>query len=74
MNTPHSVSAYAGHGLLVVKFVWSLVSIYTPLLALRTYVRIRIVREGGLLSLILAYVAWVSVVINRKPLMTLRWS
>ena len=56
-------SAYGGHGPTVVKFIWSLVAIYSVILPLRTFVRLRIVREGGLISLILAYVAWVSLMI-----------
>ena len=60
MSSHGPVNAYGDNGPVVVKFVWSLIGVYTVLLALRTYVRLRLVRQGGLASLILAYVAYVS--------------
>ena len=53
-------SAYGGRGPLILRVTWALVAIYTLLLALRSFVRIKIVKSGGAWSLIWACVSWVS--------------
>ncbi|KAL9053259.1 MAG: hypothetical protein Q9162_004867 [Coniocarpon cinnabarinum] len=64
MDASDRPQAYGGYGPMNVKFVWSMIGLYTIILGIRTYISLRIVRGGGQLSLVLAYVAWVSVKIN----------
>ncbi|KAL9086439.1 MAG: hypothetical protein Q9159_004151 [Coniocarpon cinnabarinum] len=58
MDASDRPQAYGGYGPMNVKFVWSMIGLYTIILGIRTYISLRIVRGGGQLSLVLAYVAW----------------